>query len=152
MSPSSILIVAEFDFRDLNLFQSQDIATRAGQIVIFLFLLGLFVWILAGLIDYLKSRRLEKSSTIYGDPKALLESACNLLGLGISERFILRKTASWMSLSQPVSILLCPKLLKKAADTWEKRHFFTPTKLWGQNRFNYLSKILFDKPISQIDE
>jgi hypothetical protein len=127
-----------------------DTVNTTGIIVLILLGVGLAIWGGVAYWRYRCQKRLEELPDIQGDPDGLLDQACNLIGLGISERRILKKVAFAMKLPQPVSILLSPALLCDAAHTWEKTHQFAPSQYWGTRRFEEISKKVFGKTLDEL--
>jgi len=108
-----------------------DELTRTGIIVLVIILSGLLTWLGLSLRHYFHEKRLEKLPMILGDSRKMFDQVCNLLQLGLSQRYILKKMAWQMKLPQPTSILLSPVLLVQAADHWYASHRLSPTRQWG---------------------
>jgi hypothetical protein len=123
-----------------------------GIIVMLLVGAGLLIWIIAAYLQHCRLKRLEQMPDVLGDPNDLLEQTCNVLGLGISERRILKKVAYRMKLPQPVSILLSPALMSDAARVWEKTHHFTPSQYWGLRRLDDIARKVFGKTLQELDQ
>jgi hypothetical protein len=132
----------------MKLFQNSQ--GTAGIVVLSIFFGGLVTWISFALIRYLRIKRLEKMPAITGNPNTLLDQVCSIVGLGVSDRHLLKKVAFLMKLPQPASILLSPELLHQAAKTWKNTHRFSPTKKWGINRLDHIAHQVFGKSLSDI--
>jgi hypothetical protein len=133
--------------------QLYDVSLNAtGIIVMMLVGVGMSIWISVAYLRHRKLKHLEQMPDVLGDPDDLLEQTCDVLGLGISERRILKKVAYRMKLPQPVSILLSPAMMIDAAKVWEKTHHFTPSQYWGLHRLDEIARKVFGKDIQELDQ
>jgi len=144
-----ILIAQSNSFQQpLRLFQ--DSPGTTGIIIVAIFLGGMLTWFGFALMGYLHRKRLEQLPPILGNPKAMLDQMCTLVGLGISDRYVLTKVAFRMRLPQPASIILSPELLVQAAKIWHESHHFTPTQLWGINKLDHIARQVYEKSLSEL--
>ena len=132
--------------------QLYDVSLNTTGIVVMILVgVGMLIWMGLAYLRYRRLKRLEQMPDVLGEPNDLLEQTCNILGLGISERRGLKKSAVAMKLAQPVSILLSPALLIEAARVWKKSHLFTPSQYWGLRRLDEISRKIFDKGLDELD-
>jgi len=136
---------------DPNLKLFQDPLGRVGVIVLVVVVVGMLVWFGGGLFAMYRRRRAERLPAVFGDPQDMLDRVCVLAGLGVSDRYLLNKTARRMNLPQPAAILLSPVLLRRAADTWIRAHRFAPTQNWGLHRLDLIARTLFGKPLRELE-
>jgi hypothetical protein len=128
-----------------------DDLTRTGIIVLAVLLGGFLTWFSFSLRQYIREKQLEKLPAIMGDSKKMFEQVCNLLQLGISDRYVLKKMAWQMRLPQPTSILLSPNLLLQAADTWHASHRLGPTRQWGLWHLDAIAAKAFGRSLGELE-
>ncbi len=133
---------------DMHLFQGKIDST--GILVLEIFAFAFLIFVLFAILNYWKAKRLESLPASYGDANQLLDFIADIAGLGISDRWILRKLAKEMKIAQPSAFLLSPELLIQANEFWVKSHKLASTKAWGTYRLNFIATQIFGLPISKL--
>jgi hypothetical protein len=143
-------ILALFNSPDpqMKLFQTPPGTT--GIVILVILLAGLLTWVEIAYLSYRRKKQMEQFPAILGDPRGLLDQVCNVIPLGVTDRYLLKKVAFQMRLPQPASLLLSPALLVEAAKTWKKTHRFTPTQNWGTSRLDSIATQIFGKSLDEL--
>ncbi len=135
---------------DMHLFEGK--ITTTGFIILFIFIAGLVLFAIIAALRAWHAKRMENFPPIYGDANELLEQISDITGLGLSERWILRKLARDMKISQPAAIILSPELLSQANKVWRNSHKLATTKSWGTSKLDYISRQIFNIPVSKLQK
>lgn len=136
-------------FPNMKLFSESP--GTAGFVVLAILIFVILFSIVVAVIRYVHAKRMENSPRVLGDPKLLLNYTCDTLGLGFSERRLLKKLAARMNLSQPTSIILSPALLLNAANIWGKMCLFGTTKQWGISKLDNIAKEVYGKSLRELN-
>ncbi len=136
------------NFPHMNLFS--DSPGPAGFVVIAIFLFVVLLSIVIAVVRHIHAKHIDNSPLVLGDSKLLLNYTCDILGLGFSERRLLRKLAAKMQISQPTAIILSPNLLLNAARTWKSICLFSTTKQWGISKLDNIARTVYGKRLSSL--
>lgn len=143
-------IIGAFPSRIPNMHLFEGKITPTGYFILISFTVAIAIFIVISLLRAKRAKQMENFPPIYGDADQLLEQLSDITGLGLSERWLLRKLAREMRIPQPTAFLLSPELLSQASDFWQQRHNLATTKAWGIAKLDYISRQVFSVPISEL--
>jgi len=143
-----IIASTQFEPSGPSLFSGE--VSPKGMIVLGLLISVLILAACLALVGYLRERHLARLPAILGQPKELLDEVGDVLELTMSDKYLLSKLAYRLRLPQPVSLLICPLLLVRAARVWQNAHRLAPTRQWGLHRLNYLAEKIYKQDLSAL--
>jgi hypothetical protein len=108
---------------------------------------GMFVAILLAviLVLYVIARLLQPGSGDNGtrSPMRFFVYALKQLGIGWTDRLLLRMAARQSGLAQPTVLLFTPELWRRHAGQWAESLAFAPLRLMARERFRALAEKVF---------
>lgn len=147
---STFNIIAAFPDKIPNMHLFEGKISTTGFVILLIFIAALIIFTIIATLRAWRAKQMENFPPVYGNSNELLEEISDIARLGLSERWILRKLARDMKISQPAAIALSPKLLAQANKVWRNSHKLYTTKSWGTARIDYISKQIFGTPISKL--